>query len=116
MSSYGLTVESLSRAFDCAQSGNEEELASCWSLCGISYVEFYRRLHEFLKKWEKKPDTSVTSYNIADVTLKNLQAEVQDFQELVNHLTSQMTQQQAELSQIKLKTKQEMSTRLSTRF
>ena len=53
LSSYGLTVESLSRAFDCAQSENEEELASCWRLRGIPHVEFYRRLHEFIKKWEK---------------------------------------------------------------
>ena len=144
--SYGLTVEALSQAFDCAQSGNEEELSSCWSLRGIPYIEFYRRLHEYLKKWEKTrsstkisigrfyisidrqlqergsspsntykfierivsstlPDTSVMSYNIADVTLKSLQAEVQDFQQLVHQLTSQMTKQQAELSQIKLQVK-----------
>ena len=147
LSSYGLTIKLLSQAFDCAQSGNEEELASCWSLRGIPYVTFYRRLHEFLKKWEKTrsltttsigrfyisidwqlqergsspsntckfieriissalPDTTVMSYNIADVTLKSLQAEVQNFQEVVHQLTSQMTQQQAELSQIKLQVKE----------
>ena len=50
---YGLTVESLCRAFDSAQSRSEEELSSCWRLRGIPYVEFYRKLHEFLKKWEK---------------------------------------------------------------
>ena len=38
----------------------------------------------------------------ADVTLKSLQAEVQDFRELVHQLTSQLIKQQAELSQIKL--------------
>ena len=48
LSSYGLTVESLSQAVDSAQSGNEEELSSHWSLYGVSYVEFYRKLHEFL--------------------------------------------------------------------
>ena len=53
LSSYGLTVESLSQAFDSAQSVNEEELFSHWSLYGVSYVEFYRKLHEFLTKWEK---------------------------------------------------------------
>ena len=140
---YGLTVESLCRAFDSAQSRSEEELSSCWRLRGIPYVEFYRKLHEFLKKWEKTrrstktsigrfyisidrqlqergsspsntykfierivssslPDTSIMSYNIADVTLKSLQAEVQDFRELVHQLTSQLIKQQAELSQIKL--------------
>ena len=52
------------------------------------------------------PDTSVMSYNIADVTLKKLQAEVHNFHELVHQLTSQMTKQQAELSQIKLQVKQ----------
>ena len=147
LSSYGLTVESLSQAFDSAQSGNEEELSNCWSLHGVPYVEFYRKLHEFLKKWEKTryctktavgrfyifidrqlqergsspsntykfieqvvsstlPDTSVMSYNIADVTLKKLQAEVHNFHELVHQLTSQVTKQQAELSQIKLQVKQ----------
>ena len=85
------------------------------SLSGIPYVEVYRKLHQFLKKWEKKktkqdfnwpivdghleeranspsntynfierivastiPDSSVMSYNIADVSL---QAEVYSFRE-----------------------------------
>ena len=146
LSSYGLTLLSLSQAFDSAQSCSEEELSNCWSLHGVPYVEFYRKLHEFLKKWEKTrsctktaigrfyisidkqlqergsspsntykfierivsstlPDTSIMSYNIVDVTLKKLQAEVHDFHELVHQLTSQMTKQQAELSQIKLQVK-----------
>ena len=143
LSSYGLTVESLSHVFDSAQSGNKEELSSHWSLYGVPYVEFYRKLHEFLKKWEKTrsctktsigrfyisidrqlqergsspnntykfiervvsstlSDSSIMSYNIADVTLKSLQAEVHDFHELVHQLTSRISKQQAELSQIKL--------------
>ena len=53
LSSYGLTVKLLSQAFDSAHSGNEEELSNCWSLHGVPYVEFYRKLHGFLKKWEK---------------------------------------------------------------
>ena len=146
LSSYGLTVELLSQAFDSAQSGNEEELSNCWSLHGVPYVEFYRKLHGFLKKWEKTrslikiaigrfyisidrqlqergsspsntykfierivssslPDSSVMSYNLEDMTLKKLQAEVHDFHELMHQLTSQMTKQQAELSQIKLQVK-----------
>ena len=53
LSSYGLTVELLSQAFDSAQSGSGKELSSSWSLHGVPYVEFYRKLHQFLKKWEK---------------------------------------------------------------
>ena len=28
------------------------ELSTCWSLHGVPYVEFYRKLHGFLMKWE----------------------------------------------------------------
>ena len=144
----------LSLAFDNAQSGSEEaSMSSCWSLRGIPYVEFYRKLHKFLKKWEKTrnstqisigrlyisidrqlqergsspsntykfieriassnlPDSSIMSYNIADVTLKSLQVEVEDYHEQVDHLASQVMKQQAELSQMKLeveKTEQELT-------
>ena len=143
LTSYGLTAEKLSLAFDHAQS---EAVSTCWSLHGIPYVEFYRKLHEFLKKWEKTrtstktsigrfyitidrqlqergsspsntykfierivsstlPDSSVMSYNIADVTLRSLQVQVQDFHEQVHNLTTEMTKQQAELSLIKLQIK-----------
>ena len=53
LSNYRLTIELLSQAFDSAQSGNKEELSTCWSLHGVPCVEFYRKLHGFLKKWEK---------------------------------------------------------------
>jgi hypothetical protein len=49
------------------------------------------------------------SYNLENMTLKKLQAEVHDFHQLVHQLTSQMTKQQAELqaelSWIKLQVK-----------
>ena len=52
----------LSLAFDNAQSGSEEaSMSSCWSLRGIPCVEFYRKLHEFLKKWEKTRSSTKTS-------------------------------------------------------
>ena len=51
------------------------------------------------------PDSSVMSYNIADVTLKSLQAEIQVFHEQVHNLSTQVMKQQAELSQIKLQIK-----------
>ena len=35
LSSYGLTIELLSQAFDSAQSGSREELSTCWSLHGL---------------------------------------------------------------------------------
>ena len=123
-----------------------EATSSSWSLRGIPCVEFYRKLHEFLKKWEKThtstktsigrfyiaidrqlqergsspsntykfiervvssslPDSSVMSYNTADVTLKSLQAEIQEFHEQVHNLSTQVMKQQAELSQIKLQIK-----------
>ena len=58
LSSYGLTVETLRLAFDNAQS---EATSSSWSLRGIPCVEFYRKLHEFLKKWEKTHTSTKTS-------------------------------------------------------
>ena len=116
-------------------------------------LNFYRKLHEFLKKWEKTrtstktsigrfyividrqlqergsspsntykfidrivtstlPDSSVMSYNIANVTLKNLQAKARDYHEQVDYIASHMMKQEAELSKMKIeveKTKQELT-------
>ena len=46
LSTYGLTMEALGDAFECSES---EEVS--WTLHGIPNVEFYRKLHLFLKKW-----------------------------------------------------------------
>jgi hypothetical protein len=61
LSDYGLTVELLSQALESAQSESGGEVPSSWSLCGVPYVEFYRQLHEFLKKWEKTRSSTKTS-------------------------------------------------------
>ena len=66
LTSYGLTAEKLSQAFDHAQS---EAVSTCWSLHGIPYVEFYRKLHEFLKKWEKTRTSTKTSIGRFYITI-----------------------------------------------
>ena len=51
-SNYGLTITILSNAL--------EHGSDAWSLHGIPNVEFYRKLHSFLKKW----DTTLTKTSI----------------------------------------------------
>ena len=53
---YGLTIEILNKAFQCSQQSAanfNEDVPGKWSLHGIPNVEFYRKLHPFLKKWEQ---------------------------------------------------------------
>lgn len=53
---YGLTLETLNQAFQCSQqyaANFNGDVSGRWSLHGIPNVEFYRKLHPFLKKWEQ---------------------------------------------------------------
>ena len=47
---YGLTFKVLDDAIE----------NMTWSLCGIPNVEFYRKLHNFLKKWSKSRSLTKT--------------------------------------------------------
>ena len=69
---YGLTKEILSEAFQFSQqsiANFDEDISESWSLHGIPNVEFYRKLHPFLKKWEQTHLATKTSVGRFYITI-----------------------------------------------
>ena len=136
LTKYGLTNEMLRDAFEY---GNSKATYN-WPLLGVHTVYFYRKLHQFLKKWsvprsktaigrfylaidkqlqEKGsspyntykyiellvtsdvPDTALVSCAF-DRKLDSLQAEIEGCHELVQSLDTQVKEQQAEMTKLKL--------------
>ena len=61
---YGLTIEVLNGAFGC-------EGAFSWHLHGIPNVEFYRKLHCFLKNW-------ITTRSLAKTSIGNFYISIEE--------------------------------------
>ena len=54
LSCYGLTIELLEDAFGCGADFQ-------WSVRGVPNVEFYRKLHSFLRRWDTTRSATKTS-------------------------------------------------------